>query len=127
MAFKFLTNKSSKIIYRSSTRSANIPLEKNIYLNPLTIPRVVKSKKDLSYNDIAPTRPSTITDDEFLYSLTSVPILDISDLVKRTFLMLNNKNGERLQLRIIKAIDNQEEEYAKESPMLKSICCIKDN
>ena len=48
---KILTDKSSKIIHHSNVRSANIPLEKNIYLEPLTFPSVVKSKEEISYDE----------------------------------------------------------------------------
>ena len=51
MTFKILTDKSNKIIHRSNIRSADIPLEKNIRLDPLTIPSVVRSKEEISYDE----------------------------------------------------------------------------
>ena len=48
MTFKILTNKSNKIIHFSNVRPADIPLEKNIRLDPLTIPSVVKSEGEIS-------------------------------------------------------------------------------
>ena len=51
MTFKILTDKSSKIIHCSNVRPTDIPLEKNIRLNPLIIPSVVKSKGEISYDE----------------------------------------------------------------------------
>ena len=56
MMFKILTYKSNKIINYSNIRSANSPLDKNICLDPLIFPRIVKSKSNLSDNDIATSK-----------------------------------------------------------------------
>ena len=122
MTFKILTDKSNKIIHRSNVRPADIPLEKNIRLDPLIIPSVVKSKKEISYDE------NVVNNDDYLASnQPSVPILDTSDLVGRTFLMPIDKDGQRLRARIVEAIENQEEECAKESSRLKFVCSMKED
>ena len=127
MTFKILTDKSTKIIHRSNVRPADVPLDKNIRLDPLTVPCVVKSKRDTSDDDTASTEPSTIADDESLESLTPIPILDTSDLVGRTFLMPADDSGQRLRARIVKAIDDQEEQCMKNSSRIKFVCSMKDD
>ena len=90
--FKILTNKSSKIIHSLNVRPSDILLDKNICLNPLTIPRIVTFKQDLSKKDAS----NTTENDESFDSLTNIPILDTSDLVRRNFLMPTDKDGQRL-------------------------------
>ena len=92
MIFKILTDKFSKIIHCSNVRPADILLNKNIFLNPLTIPCVVTSKRELSNKDAS----NTTENDESFDSLTNIPILDTSDLVRRNFLMPTDKDGQRL-------------------------------
>ena len=88
MVFKIL----SKIIYYSNISPTNIPLDKNIYLYPLTIPYVVKSKRYLSNDYVASTTLSAIDNEEFLDSLTLVSIISTLDLLDRGFLMATNEN-----------------------------------
>ena len=92
MAFKILANKSTKIIYRSNVRPADVLLNKNNFLNPLTILRVVTSKREVSNKDVSNTTENGKSFD----SLTNMPILDTSDLVGRNFLMPTDEDGQRL-------------------------------
>ena len=94
MTFKILSNASNKVIHRSNVRPANIPLEKNTRLNPLTVQKIVKLKRDLSDNDNTTTAASTIRDDESLSDMPSMPIINPSCLMGRTFLMPTHKNGQ---------------------------------
>ena len=123
MAFKILANKSTKIIYRSNVRPADVLLDKNICLDPLNIPCVVTSKRELSNKDAL----NTTENDESFDSSTNIPILDTSDLLGRTFLIPANKDRQCLRERITKAIDDYEEEYAKESSRLKFVYSMKDD
>ena len=93
MTFKILSNASNKVAHRSNVRHANDLLEKNIGLDPLTMPKVVKSKRDPSDDDTATTAESTIRDDESLPDMLSMPIVDPSDLIGRNFLMPTDENG----------------------------------
>ena len=49
---------------------------------------------------------STIKNSYSLDSSTPLPILDISNLVERTFLMPANKNQQYLQVRIVKTTED---------------------
>ena len=96
MAFKILTNKSSQIIHHSNVRPANIPLDKNIHLDPLTIPHIVTSKRDLSNKDITSTVSSTTKNDNFFDSSTNVRILDTLELSEKTFLIPTDEDRQCL-------------------------------
>ena len=96
MIFKIISDKSSKIIHLSNIRPANISLNMNICLNLLIIPTVVKSKRYLSDDAIVSTIHSTIANDNSLNSSTSVPILEISNLAERAFLIPADENGQYL-------------------------------
>ena len=95
MTFEILTNKSSKIIHRSNVGPADILLDKNICIDPLTIPCVVTSKRELSNKDTLNTTENNKSFD----SSTNVPILDTLDFVGRTFLIPADEDRQRLQAR----------------------------
>ena len=104
MNFKILSDSSKKIIYRSNTQSANTLLDKNILLDPLILPKIVKLKKYSSNDGTMSTMLFTIVDYNCLPDATCIPIIDPSDLVENTFLMPTNENGQHLQVRIVEAI-----------------------
>ena len=78
-------------------------------------------------NTIVLTILSTIANDISLNSLTPMPIFNLSDLVRRTFFMPANKNRQHFQVRIVKAIEDQEEEYIKDLLRIRFICSVEDN
>ena len=78
----------------------------SIYLDLLIISTVVKSKRDLLDDVIVSTMHSTIANNDSLNSSTPIPILNLSDLIRRTFLILANENGKYLRARIAKAIED---------------------
>ena len=93
MILKVLLDASNKIIHRSNIRPTNTPLDKNIYLDPLTVPKIVKSKRDPSNNETVTTTLSTIADGNSLSNTPHVPIINPSDLIGRTFLIPIDKDG----------------------------------
>jgi len=76
------------------------------YYNLLIISTIIKSKRDLLDDVAVLTTLSTAADDDSLNSLTHVPILDISYLMGRTFLLPASENRQHLQVRIVKAIED---------------------
>ena len=96
MTFKILSNKSDMIIHRSNVRPINIPLDKNIHLHPLTIPRAVTCKRDLSNKDIESTALDTTENNTSFDCSTNIPILDTLNPEGRTFLIPTDENGQRL-------------------------------
>ena len=71
-------------------------LIKNIRLDPLAVPKIVKSKKDSSEDDTVSTVPSTISDEDNLSDDICMPIIAPSNLVERTFLMPTDENRQCL-------------------------------
>ena len=127
MTFKILSDKSSKIIHCSNTRPANDPLEKNIRLEPLIVLVIVKLKYKTSDDETITKALSTITDDESVEDELSMPIIDPSDLVGRNFLMpTDNESRQRLQVRIVKAIEDYEDNCAKDSSRFKFVYSMED-
>ena len=98
MTFKILTDKSSKTIHSSNVRPADIPLDKSIHLDPLTIPHVVTSKRELSNKNAL----NTTENDESFDNSTNAPILDTLDLVGRIFLIPADKDRQRLREKIVR-------------------------
>ena len=93
---KILINKFSKIIYYSNIRPADVPLDKNIRYDSLTIPHVVTSNRDLFNKNIKSTTLDTTENNKSFDSSTNTHILDTLDLVGRTFLIPVDKNGQCL-------------------------------
>ena len=108
-------------------RSANDALESNIRLDPLTIPKVIKDKHDLKGEDDPPPADSTALEDNANIDRPSMPIVDPVDLVGRTFLTPENEYGQHLRARIVKAIDDYDDDCAKDSTQKKFVCTIKDD
>ena len=74
------------MIHYSNIKYANVPLDKNICLDPLSVSHVVTFNRDLSNKDIESTASDAIETDVSFYSSTNVYILDTPDLVERTYL-----------------------------------------
>ena len=108
-------------------RAANDPLESNIRLDPLTIPKVIKDKHDIKNEDDSTTADYTVLEDNANTDRPSMPIIDPADLVGRTFLTLENEDGQRLRVRIVKAIDDYDDDCAKDSNQKKFVCTMKDD
>ena len=125
MTFKILTDKTCKIIHRSNVRSANDPLESNIRLDPLTIPKIIKDKTDLK-NDTELPNPIDNSDPAIpginnSNNRPAMPIIDPADLVGRTFLTPEDDDGKLLRARIVKAIDDYDDDCAKDSTQKKFV------
>ena len=65
--------------------------------------------------------------DNSLPNTPPMPIIDSSDLVERIFLIPINKDGQCLQERIVKAIEDYNDDCAKDSSRFKFICSMKDD
>jgi hypothetical protein len=76
MTFKILTDNTLKVIHRSNVRSALNPYTKNLRLDPL-------EPGDIA-TPIVKSRHDSVDDGEIL---PLMPIIDLSELIGRTFLM----------------------------------------
>ena len=76
MTYKILVDKSNKITCRSNIRHANIPLKKNICIEPTNVPTVIKPKANLENN----TETENSSDSKYFS-----PILNSSDLRRELF------------------------------------------
>ena len=89
ITFKILSNTTRKIIHCSNVRSANDPLESNIRLDPLTIPKIIKDKTDIKNEDTSPTANPIVLDDNVDSGqgagCPSMPIIDPANLVGEDF------------------------------------------
>ena len=84
------------IIHYSNVRPANISLEKNIRLNSLTIPSIVKSKGEISKN-----KTLVKNNNSLMKNRTSVPILDTLDLVGGLFSYLLMRMGNAFEQELL--------------------------
>ena len=128
MTFTILSDTTSKLIHRSNVRPTDDPLESNLRIDPLTVPKIIKDKLDIksdtTTDDLAPD-PNSELHAEPVYS--AMPIIDTSDLVGRTFLTPANEDGQRLRARIVKAVDDYEDDNLKDSSHRKFVCSVNDN
>ena len=117
MTYKILTDDTSKVIFRSNVRAANVPMEHNLRLDPLCgePTKVVKSKSD-NNNDNQSENKSE-----------NMPIVYPSDLIGRSFLMDINENGEKFRAKIISAIKKHEDGLENHPDHLKFVCSVNDN
>ena len=118
MTFKILTDDTNKILFRSNIRTACDPSSQNLRETPLNdsfVP-IVKSIHD-SNSSSAPDHgePSTV----------QMPIIDVNELVGRTFLLPPEPDGQRFRARILRSIDDHENNLEKER--MKFLCSINDD
>ena len=118
MTFKILTDDTSKIISRSNVRSADVPMEYNLRLDPLCgePKQIVKSKND------------TIDDnpDQNEIQQKPMPMIHPSDLVGRSFLLNENENGEKFRAKIVKAIHEHDDKLERNLDNMKFLCSVND-
>ena len=112
MTFKILTDDTSKIIYRSNVRPANMSMEYNLRLDPLCGEpcKIVKSKLDNTTqtqmkivgneSNVKDNNNPVQNEDKS----TAMAIINPSDLVGRSFLLDTNENGEKFRAKIVQAI-----------------------
>ena len=120
MTFKILTDDTSKVIYRSNVRPADVPMEYNLRLDPLCgePTEIVKSK-----NDNANINNQDQSEDQ----QSSLPIINPSDLVGRSFLLQGNENGEKFRAKIVEAIKDHDDTLEKDPDNMKFLCSINND
>ena len=130
MTYKILTDDTYKIIYRSDVRSALDPSTRNKRIDFLSgedVPQVVKSltpsKSDQDDNSL-PYGEST---GESPSEGTSVPTFDPSDLIGRTFLLPEQKDGQRHRASIVELLTDQENKLAKDPSRIKFLCSVNND
>ena len=130
MTFKILTSDTNKVINRSNVRPADDPASANLKVEPLAVPKVVKSLTD-DVNDSGFDEPPLIDeDDEPLPSLSErrkpMPLIDPSDLVGRSFLR-TEEDGQCLRVKIVKALEHREDGLNKNSARREFRCSTKED
>ena len=133
MTFKVLTDDTNKVLHRSNVRPADDPASANLKIEPLTVPKVVKSLTD-DISDSVFEEPLLIDEDTDASHTSStpsdahksMPIIDPSDLVGRSFLR-TEEDGQRLRVKIVKAIETYEDELHKNSARREFICSTKED
>ena len=128
MTFTILSDTTSKLIHRSNVRPTNDPLESNLRIDPLTVPKIVKDKVDIksdAITDVLAPDPDSDLHADPIHS--AMPIIDTSDLVGRTFLTPVNEDGQRLRARIVKAVEDYEDDNLKDPTHKKFVCTMNDD
>ena len=129
MTFKILTSDTNKTLHGSNVHPADDTSSLNLRAESLTVPQVVKSLND-DISDSTFDVPSLVNEDneELPPEPTSrkhMPIIDPSDLVGRSFLR-TEEHGQRLRVKIVKAIEAHEDELDKNSDHRQFIISTKD-
>ena len=109
MTFKILKDDTQKIVLRSNFRQGDDLLIRNLLINPSFMPEIIKSWQETFEDDDTVSTPSyTIPDDENYQSTASMPIIETSDLVGRSFLMATPEDVQSLRAKIFKALDSNQ-------------------
>ena len=99
-------------------------LSRHLLIDPTTIPTIIKSRKEaFAEDDRVHTADSTIHDNEDYQVSASMLIIEISDLVRRSFLLSAPKCNQRLRLKIFKALHTHQDAL-KNDPVLKEFIVI---
>ena len=110
MTFKIITDDTSKIIYCSNVRPANMSMEYNLCLDPLCGEpcKIVKSKLDNTTQTQMKIVGKEVKDNNNPVQNedkpTAMAIINPSDLVGRSFLLDTNENGEKFRAKVVQAI-----------------------
>ena len=127
MTFKILTDDTRKIIYRSNIRSALDPDSQNLRMEPLNddlvLTPIIKSRRDSD----AIASPDHGEENAANGFASPMPIVDPNDLVGRTFLMPPQDDGQRFRARIVRAIQDHEQNLAKDEDRIHFLCSINDD
>ena len=102
MTYKILTLDTKKVIYRSSVRSATDSAAKNARIEPLRGEEVTKIVKSRSDSDNGETKEHNMA------------IFHPEELVGRTFLLDRPEDGQKHRAKIVRAIEDHENDVSKE-------------
>ena len=110
MTYKVLTDDTQKVIHRSVLRPMGEPTP------PLT------KATDSSQAPPVLTGRDRVDDG----NMTPLPIIQVEDLVGRTFLMDRQEDGQRYRAKIVEAIAEHESDLHKEDVRVKFRCTVND-
>jgi hypothetical protein len=126
MTFLILTDDTKHVNHRSNIRTACDPSAANLCLDPLNDKTLSKSIPPVLRSLLDKLNLETLTDHGEMV-IAKVPLIDINDLVRRTFLMPEEEDGQQHRARTIQAIGEHEKELEKEPAQVKFMCSINDN
>ena len=112
MTYKILTNDTSKVIYRSSLRTALSTADRN------------KHKDFLDGEELTPVLKSP---DGERSQEKPLPVFNPSDLIGRTFLMKHKGDGEPATAKIIKEITDRDSRLADQPERKRFLASIHDD
>jgi hypothetical protein len=116
MTYKILSNDTHKIFHRSEVRSALDPDAPNLRADlcdgEVDTPLIIKSIKD-GRDDTVPQ--------------TQLEIIDPGELIGRTFLTEPQEDGQRFRARIVRAIDDNEQELEDNPDRIKFVCSMNND
>ncbi len=126
MTFKVLTDSTHKVIYRSNVRSALNDKSRNLRLDPVDGEQIHEFVKSAYIGNDSPSEgPPSKTPDDIQPS--KMPIIDVNDLVGRTFLMDENEKGEIHRARIVEVIKESDEQREQSPEFIKFRCEVDAN
>ena len=135
MTFKILTDDSLTVIHRSNIRSARDPNQRNLRMDPLNEapPQVIRSwrvsppasdhgENSVPFDDVphcdpvpdddppsdTPTAPTPASQQKSIHDRDEMTIIDLDDLVGRSFLLDSQEDGQRFRARIVQCIKDHE-------------------
>ena len=119
MTFNILKEDTQKISFQSNSRQVNNPLTSNLRFDPTTTHVVIKSRQEkFSEDGTVSASPSAILYDRNYPTESSAPIIDTSDFVGRSLLMIMTQDIQHLRMTTVNTLDYHQD-YLSSNPALK--------
>ena len=112
---------------RSNVLPGDDPLIRNLSIDHTTMPSIIKSLQEtFADDDTVSTTDSTIPEHECYQATDSMHVIETSDLVGRSFLVITPEDNQRLRLKIVNALDSHQDGLNYDPTLKEFIVTSKD-
>ena len=128
MNFKILKDNTEKIVCRSNVRLGDNSLVSNLLVDSVTTPVIIKSRHEtFEDDDTISTATSAIPDDDSYQGVSSIPIIETSDLVGRFFFINTSEDSQSLRLNAFQVLDSRQDDLNYDPTLKEFVVTSKDN
>ena len=127
LCYQILTSDTKHIIHRSSVRPYD-PSDPNVKADLVAGEGISPSYEEAEEVIKSHLNTSSVADDSEPTTLPSdSPVFDPNDLVGRTFLMDEQEDGQRHRARIVKLVEDHEDNVKDNPTLIKFVCSVNDD
>ncbi len=106
LTFKVLCDRSARVLHRSSLRSASTTTDPNLRLDPINSQSGETDPNPVNDAQLHTVGDKIADENDLENGIGSSVLIDLSDLIGRTFLMDEQSDGTRQRARIMELIDD---------------------